>query len=716
MDEFYHNFTDLEQIGNLILEAGFNNKTDILRQAENILKHNFPLFGCKAYNYDGKIVWDNDPLNGKRWILFRNKPLLLSLKKNKDIKFIWELNRHQHLYYLGKAFILTKDRRYADEIIAEITNWIENVRPGKSVNWLSALEISIRVFSWIWALNFIDWQNSADRKTVNRIEKSIFEQTEFVEKHLQIREFSNNHLIGEVACLTVVGIMFPHFATSGSWLKKGLTILDEQINKQIFEDGVDKEQAMDYHKLVLDFYTFVVILCNKNDILVPKGLLNKLEKMYEALFYSSRPDGSLPMIGDDDNGRVAKLSEDSGRNLLSTLLTGAILFSRGDMKWLVKKFNEESLWLLGLKGYGLFNSLTEYTPKYTSFGLKESGQYIMRSGWDKDALYMYFDCGPQGMGQAGHGHADALSFELFAYGKPLIIDSGTYTYNGPKEWRNYFRGTSGHNTVVIDGLDQAEHLKPYDQFGWEKKADAYNTKWYSTKKYDFVGGYHDGYKRLHQPVRHKRYILFVKPEYWIITDFLMGEGKHNVEILYHFSPGEVFLDKDKKSVKTNYKNESNILVIPSDGGNIKAQIIEGNIKPIQGWVSYNYGDKVKVPTLSYSKVSNIPLIFTTVLYPFKEMQCPTIDVKKVSIDTPQTECLKIQIGGVKDHYLISASNSVKKSFLDFQTDATMLYLRTDPNNKISKIMFKNGSYLLKNNDSLIKLEKTVLDFETEYIQ
>lgn len=722
MKEFYHNFTDLKQISTCISEAS-SNKNDIVRQAEDILGHHFQLFGFNVYDYNGKISWDKDPLYRNRWILLRNKPLLLSLKKNKDIKFIWELNRHQHLYYLGKAFLLTKDKRYADEITAEITDWIENVSPGGSVNWMSALEISIRIFSWVWALNLADWQDTVDRTTANRIKQSIFAQTKFVENNLQIREFCNNHLIGEAACLALVGILFPNFATSGSWLKKGLNILDEQIKKQIFDDGVDKEQAIDYHRFVLDFYTFVVILCNKNNISLPKGLLNKLEKMYEALFYSMRPDGFLPIIGDDDSARVAKLSEDSGRNSLSALSTGAVLFNRGDMKWAAKKFHEESLWLLGLEGYNQFNCLKEYTPKYSSFGLKESGQYIMRSGWDKDALYMYFDCGPQGMGQAGHGHADALSFELFTYGKPLIIDSGTYTYNGPKEWRNYFRGTSAHNTVLIDKVDQSEHLKPYDQFGWERKADAYNLAWYSSNCFDFVSGYHNGYLRLSDPVIHQRSILFVKPEYWIITDFLKGKNEHEFSVLYHFSPGNVLLDKNTHCCRTYNRDEANILVAPVNIEGTKSQIFEGNLKPIQGWVSYKYGDKLKASVLEYSQKDKLPIAFTTILYPYspKNNEASEISIRKIPIAYfnldkdclfhANSYCSEIKIGEIRDYYLESYYKNTQKIFADFKTDAEMIYFREENNKMITKLFMLNGSFLTKNDIPIIVLEKTASRFE-----
>ena len=715
-------FARLEKIKNE-LSADYPKEVidNIIADAEILLSHKLNIFEITKDFFGKKIKWNNDPVLNRSWHIFRKKPILLSWKKNKDIKYVWELNRQQHLCLLGQAYLFTKDDRYSREIIFQITDWIDSNAFGKTINWMSPLEISLRLISWIWALSYILDSREINDEIEEKIKSSIYMQTKFIASNLQTREFPNNHLIGELAGMAIIGMVFPGFKESSEWLDKGLSMLVEQIQKQVYPDGINKEHAWDYHRFVLDFYTQVVIISKKLKKKIPQSLLDRLEKMYEALMFSVRPDGVGPMTGDDDNGRVVKLSMESGRNFLFALSTGAVLFNRPDMKYIAKKFHEESLWLLGTDGYDEFNRLEERPPEVTSMEFKEAGQYIMRSGWDKDGLYMNFDCGEQGMGQAGHGHADALSFELFAYGKSLLIDPGTYTYNGPKEWRNYFRGTSAHNTVVINGIDQAGHLKPYDAFGWEKKADAYVLKWHNSLIYDFASAYHDGYTRLPQPVRHQRDILFIRPEYWIITDTISGQGKHLVDFLFHFSPGRISLDKSKKTVKSEYDHGANILLAPVCGTAFKTEIIEGQESPIQGWASYSYGKRQKAPVVKYSMNTRMPLCFSTIIFPFRS-EAPKFRIQLLNIADEENllsgrPCagFRIAFDSYDDYYIKSDGYGGIKKIDVFSTDSRMIFMRVKNSKEISKLIMINGSFIQQNDVKLISAKGNVcfLDMEAD---
>lgn len=688
----------------------------VSKECESIFQRKFKLLKSDLFHYPKNILWDIDPLTRSRWWIIRNRPCIFSLHEDKDIRYVWELNRHQHLLSLGKAYVLSRDMKYAQEICDEIMHWIKYVKKGKSVNWISGLEISIRIISWLWAINWLSPGNYFNNQQGEKIRLSIYEQTKYIYKHLQKREFPNNHLIGEAVGLVIVGILFPAFKEAEEWKNNGLKILEEQMVKQVFDEGMDKEQAFDYHRFVVDFYTLVLILCRKYNVPTSKTMWDKLEKMYEVLLYALRPDRAYPMIGDDDNGRVIKLSEDISKFAVAALSTGAVLFKRGDMKWISGGFQEESFWLLGMDGYKEFESLPSFPPSKTSYFFSDAEQYIMRSGWGKGDLYLYFDSGMQGLGDAGHGHADALSFELFAYGNPLIIDSGTYSYNGSQKWRNYFRGTSAHNTIVIDGVDQAEPLKPYDQFGWAKKADGHSLNWYSLNNFDFASGYHDGYQRLQEPVIHQRDVLFVKPEYWIVSDFLKGNGEHELDLLFHLPPGKVTLENDSKSLKTcNSSKQGNILILPADKNFMQVQVLQGKMNPIQGWVSYNYGDKIEAPVLKYSKQSKLPAGFFTILYPYKNGQVPSITVDSVnicdsfarSVSLPLSKCLEIKIDKVKDYYFICPKNNAVKYFSNFKTDAELVCLRENDDTLISSCVIQNGTFLSRQDEMFISLNKPV---------
>jgi len=687
--------------------------TGALAEARAISMGRIKLLKSDPFIFSKRVNWLADPVTKRKWRLFRGRPYLFAKEEYQDLKYVFELNRQQHLLALGKGYFFSKEITFKTEIYSQIHSWITSNPYLKTVNWLSPLELSIRIISWLWAVSFITRGrvDYLEQGEYGGVLESIYQQTEYISKNLQYRKYPNNHLIGEAATLVIVGIMFPHFSGARNWIDKGLEILGSQIINQVFSDGMDKEQALDYHRFVLDFYTHVVILCDRNNITLPVKFLHRLEKMYEALLYLVRPDGFGAMIGDDDNGRVATLSYDSGRFLLSALSTGAVLFNRGDFKFVAQNFHEESLWLLGLDGYREFEEITPEKPHSTSFYFQKTGLFVMRSRWGRESHYLSFDCGSQGMGTGGHGHADGLSFELSVFGRPLMIDPGTYVYNGSRQWRDYYRGTSAHNTVVVDGLNQSEYTEPYDNFGWSSKADCQTLASYTDEEFDFVTAYHDGYKRLPDPVRHTRSVLFVKNEYWIITDILDGQGEHCAEWPLHFVEDSSIQPMGENIFLIGGEEKGGILMSFICDREYNEEVFEGSYDPIQGWVSYRYGDKIKAPVLNISTESSLPVIANTVLLPFKH-QRPYVKIRAIDQLHKQNNNLstsiEININGAKDTYLSSNKKETRK-FSGFETDAETILIRLDKEGVLWKCIVKNGSYLIHDGVEIFRMTKP-MDF------
>src|SRR2546422_8808752 len=149
---------------------------------------------------------------------------------------------------------------------------------------------------------------------------------------------------------------------------------------------------------------------------------------------------------------------------------------------------------------------------------------------------LVIDAGSHGAGRGGHRHADALSVQLAVNGQPLLIDPGTFAYVDSNGERNRFRGTAGHNTAQVDDLSQAE---PSGPFGWEDLPSVSVDRWVTGKTFDLFVGSHRGYCRLRHPVRHRRYVFYSKPNFWLIRDVLEGDGVHRLEVSWHFAPGSL---------------------------------------------------------------------------------------------------------------------------------------------------------------------------------
>jgi hypothetical protein len=147
---------------------------------------------------------------------------------------------------------------------------------------------------------------------------------------------------------------------------------------------------------------------------------------------------------------------------------------------------------------------------------------------------LFVDCGAQGFGGAGHGHADALSVQLAANGRLWLSDPGTCEYVGGNGLRDRFRGTAAHNTLTVDGRDQAE---PSGPFSWSALPRIEPRRWVPGETFTVFEGRHFGYERLPAPVVHRRWIVGCGDGFWLVRDVAEGQGTHRLEIRWRFAPG-----------------------------------------------------------------------------------------------------------------------------------------------------------------------------------
>jgi len=615
-------------------------------QANKICRHEFSFLGIQV-NYEDKIPWTSDPVSTKKWLQKFYADVNIFDREIGDVKYVWELNRHQFFVDLGKAYWLSGDERYAQEFFGLINSWIDDNPYKMGVNWTSALEVAVRSISWIWAYHFCLFSSSLTQETNLKILKSIYQHAEYLENHLSFYSSPYNHLIGELSALFIIATVFPEFKRASLWREKSWKILKNEAGKQFYQDGIIVEQATFYQHFTLGFYLMVALLREMNEQQGSgvKGqgsdkVWHIIEKAMESSMYLTRPDGLLPMIGDIDNARSIYIENPPMWDFRAFLSTGTVLFNRGDMKKVAeelssgKGFDEDSLWLLGIDGMKKYQEIDSVYPEVTSKALDESGYYIMRNNWMRDSNYLCFDCGEIAVGlfqdstpSAAHGHADILSFELSAFGRPMIIDPGFYTYHGDERLHYYFRQTKAHNTITIDGQSQAQEA---GKLSWSHAPDHYPKKWISNKDFDFVEGSHDGYKRLADPVIHRRAILFKKegatlsPEYWIIRDYLDGNREHLVESFFHFAHG-IALNIQGRDIVAQSSAEAGILIqtiVPHQA--MMVDIIDtGNI-PDGGWIAPGYGFLIRAPILRYQARVKLPFEMTTIIYPFKGNIPPSI--------------------------------------------------------------------------------------------
>jgi len=432
---------------------------------------------------------------------------------------------------------------------------------------------------------------------------SIYQHLSFISGNLSRFSSANNHLIGEAAGLFIGANTWPYWRkTTDRWRSVGYEILVKEAQKQSYADGGTCEQAIAYQQFVLDFFILSYLSGKSKGIFFPDSFLRRTEKMIGFLASMIDCKGNLPMIGDADDGFVVRMSQDPGFDPYQSLInTGAFLFKRDDLLKQEQEIDDKTLWLICDSIDLIKTEGKRVDEKGKAFG--NSGYFILGDELgNENEIRCLIDCGPLGyLSIAAHGHADALSIYLSVKGTEFLLDPGTYCYHTNRKWREYFRGTSAHNTVRIDRVNQSVSG---GNFMWVNKANAKAIKFNFGKDEDTFEGQHDGYRRLRDPAVHRRKIIFNKREkIFYITDTIYCKKEHYVERFWHFN--------ENCQVETNgnsiFAKNNNLMVKMSTGKDTKIDLFKGNESLPLGWVSRKYDLK----TASYTAVMSNIIIGTT---------------------------------------------------------------------------------------------------------
>ena len=588
--------------------------------AERIVSGHFDVFALADVQLGNPPRWNRDPRTGTEAPLdfgmqldYRDERLV------GDCKYLWEPNRHLHLVTLAQAYALTGDVRYAGTIRAHLESWFDECPFRMGVNWSTALEPGLRLVNWALAWQLIGGPDSPVFRGVEgerfraRWLESVFQHAEFVSSHFSQHSSANNHLIGEACGVYIAGLAWPHWQRADDWREAGREILEREALLQNAPDGVNREQAVSYQQFTLDLLLLPLLAARANGYDFTSRYVERLERMLDFLASIMDVRGNVPMIGDADDGFVVRLDpREPFCRYRSLLATGAVLFRRGDFKAKARALDDKTRWLLGPQAEDVFECVParpEALPVRREF--REGGYYLMGERFETpEEVRLIVDAGALGyQAIAAHGHADALSFVLSLGGLEFLVDPGTFAYHTEPEWRAYFRGTSAHNTLRIDGRDQSE---PGGKFMWLEKANAACTGWKTGEDEDVFEGWHDGYLRLDSPVVHRRSIRLLKRERRIvIEDSLQMEGEHEVELFFHFHE-QCRVAAFAGGFAATQRGRTITLELPARAG-ARSELLVGSESPIAGWVSRRFDVKEPSPTLRWSATLEGECVLRTVL-------------------------------------------------------------------------------------------------------
>lgn len=605
----------------------------VLKDAEDICNHVFEFQGSGKTCLGRKIPWRQDLRTGVQWPKYKSTEVPVQRKKGSDIVRVWELSRFQWGPTLGKAYWFTGDDKYVSEFLCQIDHWCRENPIGYGPNWITSQDAALRAISWILTLSYIGGSPAMPTKSWQRILQMLFLHGIFIRKHLTIRHrdgkrITGNHYASQLLGLFFLGLLFRCSVKGQEWLQYSTKELNYEISEQVLPDGSQYESSIAcYHRFVLEHFLIAHLLSLRNEISFSTHYSRILEKMFRFIEGYTRPNGSVPQIGDTDDARLCILSDYSSWNKdnhLPLLYIYTEIYGKSCPELPRERFGEECFWLTRRlkndKIIPLMGHSSDDLDMTKSLSFPDSGFYFMKSNDN----YMAISANPVGLkGKGNHKHNDILGFDLYMNGTSIMVDPGSYVYTSDPRERDIFRSTSYHNTIMIDDQEinpfTAEHI-----FQMEEKGCPRVLKWETGPEHDFFVGMHSGYTRLHEPLIHKRSILFMKNKNaWLIKDAIYQSDQaeqrggrtavstHKIDVYFHFAPLEVTVSEDTKPRVDALSIQGHMMDLMKWNEIIQCIVARKNNKQFylqvvayperakvdieDGWVSPSYGIRIKAP-------------------------------------------------------------------------------------------------------------------------
>lgn len=383
------------------------------------------------------------------------------------------------------------------------------------------MEIAIRCSNWCYAWCFLKKAGAPDKLSV-QLQTGILNMTDYIARHYSRYSSANNHLIVEAYAIGQTGVLCDY----KPWIDLAVNILTRELPLQNYSDGVNKELSLHYQSFYMEAMGLMMRLLVKNKISVPKNWKPTLKKMCSYMADCMGDYGEMMVFGDDDEGKILDLQ--GGFNHYQYVL-GLFSFLLDEQYINLHKVGNENLnWLFSTEDCNIALSKSLYQVPLDAC-YKCGGNTILRSRDHR--ILIGIDHAALGFGTiAAHGHADALSFQMYVNGLPVFIDPGTYIYHCDIESRNAYRKTENHNTVCINGRDQSEML---GAFLWGKRAESQLISHSNAQGKIELTASHDGYS----PAKHIRKYEFDGESVLTITDRVENlNSGDKIQINYILAP------------------------------------------------------------------------------------------------------------------------------------------------------------------------------------
>jgi len=564
------------------------------------------------YQFKNNIDWNLNPFGDPEWTFM--------------------LNRHRYWTHLGKAYFFTKNEKYAQTFVNQVTHWIENNPLSsfedihkQSASW-RRIEAGIRCENWIKSFEFIKYSKHVTPEFLEKFLKVLLVHGAYINNTFSNFSLTSNWGILEYHGLFNLSVFLEDFNWALAWQKNAIDKLSRCVELQILEDGSHWEHSPMYHNEVFHCLLNVNLLAKRNHVELTKTLVQKTKDMASANLHWQKPNYHQPLLGDSDDTDTRGLL-----TLAAFLFENQVFKSRA-----YNTLDFENYLILGKNLAEDYENIKPINPAFLSYFQQNAGDYYMRSSWNKNASYSSLHLRKLAM---GHAHDDLLSFTIFANNRDYLVDNGRYTYMD-NEFRKLIKSSKEHNTLAVDDLPNSI-LKGVWETDYKASSEDIYTK--STTFFDYGEAKNTGYKRLKDPVEVKRRMLYLKPDIWLLFDSFSSRENHKYSQYFNFSDDKVEIKES--SIETTY-SENNLKIQP---------IKDVGITLNNAWYSPEYNLKLPSKQVEFYKTSVEFTSLITLLY-FPEKN--NLKYTKISVYNREGELLDdkdveaLQISTNKSEYIV----------------------------------------------------------------
>lgn len=568
-----------------------------LLEANDVLNNRFTLFSKCTVDLGSFWSWHANPCENVEsypkvhWTMIEDS-------KFGDIKNVWELGRFSFVYVLIRAYLRTENEIYIEKFWLFWEDWIKNNSPNEGVHWKCGQEISIRLMSCIAAISVFYKSHHSTPSRIKSFLKFIVVSADRIENNIHYAvQQKNNHGVGEAIALWTVGVLFPTCFYASKWKRKGNRILEQLALELIYEDGSYAQHSINYTRVVLQYYLWMFVIARRLSIEINHHLKSKLRLAYQFLYQlHNAKNGRLPNYGVNDGSLIYHLSNCDFMDYRPILQCWHYYFT-GDRCFQVGMWDEELLFFFGPEARN---------ANFQKLALKDlsaaiGGYYLLRNNAES---FLFIRCNKKFIHRPSQ--SDQLHVDIWWKGFNIAIDPGTYSYHSKPPWEDALSLSRFHNTVIVDHHDQMDKFGKFMWASWSSGQVIYDG--FSNGIRYWVGA-QTSYERLSDPVHHRRAIIDLGDEQWLVLDYLDATQPHDYTLHWLLNDFPFKWDKESNKIELYVLDEIYIVWVGSSSALI-SNLIRADETGADGWQSRYYQHKMPAISLFFSGVDKKILFWT----------------------------------------------------------------------------------------------------------